>query len=78
MLDYKAALNLYELLQKLNKDYGKTIIVIEHDTDFLLRYAGQAIILDHGTIVLKGPAAFVLSHKKELKTLGIKIPQPIL
>jgi energy-coupling factor transport system ATP-binding protein len=78
MLDYKGAVNLYELLQKLNKDYGKTIIVIEHDTDFLLKYAKQVVILDQGAIVLEGSAASVFSRKVELKNLGIKIPQIIL
>ena len=78
MLDYKGAVNLYELLRKLNKDYGKTIVVIEHDTDFLLKYAKQVIILDHGSIALKGSATSVFSRKVELKKLGIKIPQPIL
>lgn len=77
MLDYKGAVNLYTLLGKLNKDYGKTIIVIEHDTDFLLSFAKEIIIFDHGEIVLKGSAISVFSHKQELKNLGIKIPQPI-
>jgi len=78
MLDYKGAVNLYELLRKINKDYKKTIIVVEHDTDFLLEYAHQVVLLDKGEIILKGTAASVFSHTKELKKLGIKIPQPIL
>jgi len=78
MLDYKGAVNLYELLKKLNKDYGKTIVVIEHDTDFLKAFAKEIIILSNGEIILKGSTASVFSHKNELKKLGIKIPQPIL
>jgi energy-coupling factor transporter ATP-binding protein EcfA2 len=78
MLDYKGAVNLYELLKKLNKDYGKTIIVIEHDTDFLLSFAKEVIILDQGKIVLKGTSSSVFSHKEELKKMGIKILQPVL
>jgi energy-coupling factor transporter ATP-binding protein EcfA2 len=78
MLDYKAAVNLYKLLKTLNEQYGKTIIVIEHDTDFLKAFAKQVIILDQGQIVLKGDAESVFSHKEKIKTLGIKIPQPVL
>jgi len=78
MLDYKAAVSLYKLLKSLNENYGKTIIVIEHDTDFLKAFAKQVIILDQGEIVLEGSATSVFSHKEKIKQLGIKIPQPIL
>ena len=78
MLDYEAAVNLYKLLKALNEDYGKTIIVIEHDTDFLKAFAKQVIILDQGEVVLEGVATSVFSHKEKLKNLGIKIPQQIL
>jgi energy-coupling factor transporter ATP-binding protein EcfA2 len=78
MLDYKGAVHLYKLLKKLNEDYGKTIIVIEHDTDFLRSFAKQVIVLDQGKIVLEGSTASVFSHTKKIKEFGIKIPQPIL
>jgi energy-coupling factor transporter ATP-binding protein EcfA2 len=78
MLDYKGAVNLYKLLKTLNEDYGKTIIVIEHDTDFLKAFAKQVIILDQGKIIFEGDTASVFSHTKKIKELGIKIPQPIL
>jgi energy-coupling factor transport system ATP-binding protein len=78
MLDYKGAVHLYKLLKTLNEDYGKTIIVIEHDTDFLQAFAKQVIILDQGEIVLEGDIASVFFQEKKIKQLGIKIPQPIL
>jgi len=78
MLDYKGAVNLYKLLKLLNGDYGKTIIVIEHDTDFLKAFAKEVIILDQGEIVLQGKTSSVFSQTKKIKELGIKIPQPIL
>jgi energy-coupling factor transport system ATP-binding protein len=78
MLDYKGAARLYKLLQTLNKTHGKTIIVIEHDTDFLLAHAKQAIVLDRGRVVLEGSAASVFSRTKKLRKLGIKIPRAIL
>ncbi len=77
MLDYKGAVSLYELLMKLNR-HGKTIIVIEHDTDFLLKYAKRVVILEQGEIVSAGKPTSIFSHREQLKKLGIKIPQPIL
>lgn len=75
MLDYKGAVYLYKTLGNLNKKYGKTIIVVEHDTDFVSSYAKQMIVLDKGRIVFQGNTKEVFSHTKELESIGIKIPQ---
>jgi energy-coupling factor transporter ATP-binding protein EcfA2 len=77
MLDYKGAVNLYEVLTSLNKNFGKTIIVVEHDTDFLLAHAKEVAIIDKGKILMHGKTRNVFAKKTELKKIGIKIPQPI-
>lgn len=73
MLDYKSSVDLYEILTKLNQQ-GKTIVVVEHDTDFLLKYAQHVLILDSGKIKSYGQTKTVLSQKSLLKILGIKMP----
>lgn len=77
MLDYRGALNLYQTLVKLNKEFGKTIIVIEHDTDYILTYTKNTIILNHGQVLLHDLSKKAFSDIKLLKHLGIKIPQLI-
>ncbi len=76
MLDYRSAIELYNLLTKLNKQ-GKTIIVVEHDTDFLLTYADSMIVLDNGSCLLQGSTSKVFNEKTQLHTMGIKIPRRI-
>ena len=76
MLDYVSALHLYSLLVTQHKK-GKTIIVIEHDTDFLLSYASQLLIFDKGMIVQQGNAQEILAHHEMLRQMGIKIPHHI-
>ncbi|MBP9814690.1 ABC transporter ATP-binding protein [Candidatus Woesebacteria bacterium] len=76
MLDYHSAIELYSLLTKLNKQ-GKTIIVVEHDTDFLLTYADSMIVLDNGSCVLQGSTEKVFEEKRQLQELGIKIPRRV-
>jgi len=73
-LDYKSSLELYKILSVLNKQ-GKTIITIEHDTDFLGEFATQVMILDKGKIEAAGPTRKVLNDKNMLSKLGIKIPK---
>jgi energy-coupling factor transporter ATP-binding protein EcfA2 len=77
MLDYRGAINLYHVLESLNRKSKKTIIVIEHDTDFLLAHTSQTIILNYGEILIYGDTRLVFSKTEPLKRLGIKIPQKI-
>jgi energy-coupling factor transporter ATP-binding protein EcfA2 len=72
-LDYKSSVALYDLLKKLHHE-GKTIITIEHDTDFLWDYTDQMVILDSGKIQSYGATKKVLSQTSLLTTLGIKRP----
>jgi energy-coupling factor transport system ATP-binding protein len=72
-LDWKSSVELYELLKKLN-NAGKTIITVEHDTDFLWEYTNQIIIFDKGRIKATGVTRKVLSDHKMLESLGIKKP----
>jgi len=76
MLDWKSSVELYEMLNKLNKS-GKTIITVEHDTDFLWKYTHQVIILDQGRIKVSGATKKVLSKSRLLTSLGIKNPHKI-
>ncbi len=73
MLDHKSAVSLYALLGKLNKQ-GKTIIIVEHDTDFLVDTADTISVVDKGTIVFQGNPRQVFSKKKLLDEIGVKIP----
>jgi len=77
MLDYKGAVNLYQTLADLNKNAGKTIIVVEHDTDFLFAYAKEVAVIDKGEIIMHGATREVFAKRAELKQMGIKNPQPI-
>ena len=77
MLDYKSALHLYGILKRLNQE-GKTIIIIEHDTDFLAKYADQIIIINKGKIADHRITKQVFAETSRLKKIGIKIPYSFL
>lgn len=76
MLDYRSAIELYDLLADLHKK-GKTIIVVEHDTDFLLTYATSMIVLENGSCVLQGSPDQVFQETSTLVKMGIKVPRRI-
>jgi len=73
MLDYKSSLEIYSILKKLNQA-GKTIIVIEHDTDFLRRFAQRVIAFTNGKLSADDAATKVFANQTLLNQLEIKPP----
>lgn len=73
MLDHKSSLKLFAILKSLNMA-GKTIIVVEHETDLLLNYADKMIVIDKGRVVAEGTPRGVFSKKEMLGEIGIKVP----
>jgi energy-coupling factor transporter ATP-binding protein EcfA2 len=76
MLDYKSSLDLYDLLAKLHKK-GKTVIVIEHDTDIIYTFADHSLVLQNGSVVKFGQTQHVFEDSEYIKMMGIKVPRKI-
>ncbi len=76
-LDYRSTINLYNMLKMLNEE-GKTIIIIEHDTEMTARYANKSVILSEGKIELSGKVKDVFSDRERIASLGLKYPEGFL
>lgn len=50
-LDPKVVTQIYELLSKLNKEDGLTIIMISHDIDRALKYVTRVVEMENGKII---------------------------
>lgn len=74
MLDPKGRKDVIELVEKLNKKYGKTIIYITHYMEEAI-IADKIIVLDKGKIALEGGAREVFSKVDQMKRLGLTVPQ---
>ncbi len=70
-LDHRSSLEIYRMLAEL-RDKGKTIVVVEHDTDLLHGFADKFLVLDEGRQVAFGGEE-VFSHPHTAKA-GVKIP----
>jgi len=51
-VDEKSQSEIYPLLQTLNKDLGKTIISVEHNTKIALKYSTHILKIENGTLKL--------------------------
>jgi branched-chain amino acid transport system ATP-binding protein len=48
---------IFEIVERLNKDEGVTFLLAEQNTNIALRYANHGYILENGRVVLDGSAA---------------------
>jgi energy-coupling factor transport system ATP-binding protein len=74
-LDPAHARQIYDTLRKLNTAYGKTIIVIEHHTEFIAEYCRNVILMNNGEIKWKLAANEALRRVDELEENRIFPPQ---
>jgi energy-coupling factor transporter ATP-binding protein EcfA2 len=73
-LDPLGAKKVVDLLAKLNKDHGMTIILIEHRLDLVIPYSNRVIVMSEGQVVAEGEPHKVLSNKM-VEDLGVGIPR---
>ncbi|WP_339310925.1 ATP-binding cassette domain-containing protein [Paenibacillus sp. FSL k6-2145] len=74
-LDPQHAKLIYKCLSRLNKEYGKTIIVIEHHTEFIADFCEDVVLMDKGRVLWNLPVKEGLNQIADLERLGIQPPE---
>lgn len=74
-LDPGHADRIYEVLRELNERYGKTIIVIEHHTEYIADYCKHVLLLKNGKPAWMLPSREALARVEELQESNIFPPQ---
>ena len=49
--------------------------MIEHKTNWLLKYAGRILVLDNGKFAVDGKPAEVFRKSETLERIGIEVPK---
>jgi len=75
-LDPMGAIKILELINQLNKEQGKTIILIEHRLEIVLKYSTRIIAMNNGQIILNDETKKAISNDI-LEDLGLRIPKII-
>lgn len=79
-LDIAHQLSALDLIRKLNRQAGMTVITVFHDLNLASEYCDRLLLLDQGTVEAFGRPEEVLTTEMILKVYGAKvqtIPNPV-
>lgn len=76
-LDPQGAKAMMRMFESLNRDHGKTIIMVTHDMDHVLNTADNVVVLDQGSVVYSGEAKSLFTTSTILSDLGFVAPKMI-
>ena len=75
MLDPKGRQDVMKTIEKLNRENGKTIVLITHYMDEAA-LADRVVVMDSGEIIADDTPKKVFSQVELLKSVGLDVPQP--
>jgi len=75
-LDPLGAQTIFEVINRLNKELGITVVLVEHRLDLASRYVDHVIVMDEGRIVLDGGPREIFDSEKA-RLIGVGIPKAI-
>lgn len=71
-LDMAHQLEVLQLLQQLNKEQKRTIVMVVHDLNHATRFAQHMVAIKQGDIVSEGPPEEVMTKKVLREVFGIE------
>ena len=74
-LDPMHADRIYQVLRELNQNYGKTVIVIEHHTEYIADFCKHVLLMKNGGVQWLLPTRRALQRVEELEACNIFPPQ---
>lgn len=74
-LDPRGRDEVLELVRYLHEKENMTIILVSHSMEDVARYVDRILVMDAGTIAFDGTPREVFSHKTELESMGLALPQ---
>lgn len=73
-LDPQGALEMMTLFETLNKEQGKTVIIVTHDMEHVLNYCEEVVVLDHGEVKGHFSVEQFFTEVELLNSLSIELP----
>ena len=76
-LDPKGRDEILELIAKLHRENGITVILVSHSMEDVAKYAKRLIVMNRGEVMFDNAPMEVFKHYSELEKVGLAAPQVI-
>lgn len=79
-LDIAHQVEVLDLVRRLNRDRGRTVVAVLHDLNQAARYADHLVAMKAGRVVAEGPPSAVVTAELVREVFGldsIVIPDPV-
>lgn len=73
-LDPQGAKEMMSLFMDLNRTHNKTILLVSHDMEHVMRYCDHVIVLDHGKVLQESDVHTFFEHPEWMIKVGINPP----
>lgn len=73
-LDPQGAKEMMSLFMDLNRIHNKTILLVSHDMEHVMRYCDHVIVLDHGKVLQESDVHTFFEHPEWMFKVGINPP----
>lgn len=73
-LDPQGAKEMMSLFMDLNRTHNKTILLVSHDMEHVMRYCDHVIVLDHGKVLQESDVHTFFEHPEWMFKVGINPP----
>lgn len=74
-LDPRGRDEIFEEIKALHEKGGYTIVLVSHSMEDVARLVERIIVMNKGRIALTGTPRKVFTHARELKEMGLDVPQ---
>lgn len=76
-LDPQGAKEMMTLFMRLNREQNKTVLLVTHDMEHVMKYCDHVIVLDHGTVKQTSDVKTFFEHPEWIVNIGINPPSII-
>lgn len=74
-LDPKGAKEMIDLFISLNKQYGKTVIIVSHDNEMVYNYADETVLMANGKVIYHGDTLKLFNDETLIQEHHLLEPQ---